>query len=116
MISLPSDSSYDSPSFPPGYFVFALGDAAGEGLASGLEFVAGVVPVGPVGDGDDAAVVPGVFDSLAGSVAQPTAKASASIAGSRSVARPTDFIFGLLISLPRSSKIEKRGDDCPDTY
>ena len=86
----------------------------GEGLASGLEFVVGVVPVVPAGDGDDAAGVPGVFDSLAGSVPQPTIKVIARIAGARSVTRPTHLIFELLISLPRSSKIEKRGDDCPD--
>ncbi len=68
------------------------GDAAGEGLAAGV--VAGGAVVSVAGD----AVVVGavVFELVAGS--QPTIKAIARIVGSRSAARPTSFILGLLIS------------------
>lgn len=94
---------------PFAYFVFSLGegDAVGEGLTAVLGLVAGAVPVALLGALE--------FELLAGSsVAQPAAKTSARIIESRSAARLAIFIFGLLIFLPRSSKIEKRDDDCPD--
>lgn len=89
------------------------GDAAGEGLGAGLGLVAGAVTVllgEDAGDGDD--VTFGEFELFPGS--QPAAKAIARIVGSNIVVRRINFSFGLLIVLPRSSKIEKRGDDCPD--
>jgi uncharacterized ion transporter superfamily protein YfcC len=89
------------------------GDAAGEGLAAGLALVAGAVPVA-LGEDDGDDFVAGAFELLSVSVVQPIAKAIAKIDGSSSVVRPINFISSLLIGLPRSSKIEKRDDDCPD--
>ena len=80
------------------------GEAAAEGLAAGLGLVAGGAAVSLAGDvvGDDVAgdevVLPGELELLAGSVAQPAAKAMARIVVSRSVLRLISFIFGLLIS------------------
>ena len=77
-----------------GLFTLAVGegDAAGEGLAAGV--VAGGAVVSLAGEVVVVGVV--VFELVAGS--QPTTKAIARIVGSRSAARPTSFIFGLLIS------------------
>ena len=88
------------------------GDATVAGVAAGLGLVAGGAVVSPAGelDGDD--VVLGEFVLVAGS--QATAKAIARVAVSRSVMRVTSFVFGLLISFPRSDKIEKQDDDCPN--
>ncbi|MEP6568735.1 MAG: hypothetical protein ABJC10_03090 [Acidobacteriota bacterium] len=71
------------------------GDAAGEGLATGLGFVVAGAAVSLAGE----AVVfgGGVFELVAGS--QPTTKAIASSDDKRSVVRPIGFILGLLISL-----------------
>ena len=70
------------------------GDAAGDGLATGL--VAGGAAVSPAGE---AAVVgaalAGVFELVSDS--QPTTKAIARMVGSRSAVRPISFTFGLLI-------------------
>lgn len=105
-----------------GHFVFGLGEgeAAVDGLAAGLGLVAGAVPVALAGEGavagDDVAllgddvVVVGVFS---GSAAQPTANAIARTIGSRRLTRVIRFIFGLLIVLPRSSRIEKQADSRP---
>ena len=91
------------------------GDVVGEGVAAGLELVAGAVSVAPLGEADvDGAglAVFGEFELLAGS--QPAANPIETIVISRSAVRLIMFIFGLLIIfLPRSSKIEKRDDDCP---
>jgi hypothetical protein len=107
--------STSAPSISPyfGFLATGEGDAAGEGLAAGLGLVAGAVTVllgENAGDGDD--VTFGEFELFPGS--QPAAKAIARIVGSNIVVRRINFSFGLLIVLPRSSKIEKRGDDCPD--
>ncbi|MDQ2920381.1 MAG: hypothetical protein M3R52_02010 [Acidobacteriota bacterium] len=48
-------------------------------------------------DGDDVAL-PGEFELLAGSAAQPATNTIERIVGSRSVDRMIKFIFGLLIS------------------
>ena len=79
-----------------GLFTLAVGegDAAGEGLAAGV--VAGGAVVSVAGDAVVVGGVVVVFELAAGS--QPTIKAIARIVGSRSAARPTSFIFGLLIS------------------
>jgi hypothetical protein len=106
------------------YFVFvgaalAVGAgaaAAGDGLATGLGLVAGAVvsPAGVVaGDaaaGDDAGV--GEFELLAGS--QAAANAITRIVVNKSTLRLIDFKIGLLIVFPRSNRIEKRADDCPN--
>lgn len=104
------------------YFVFvgaalAVGDvAAGDGLAAGLGLVAGAVvsPAGVVaGDdaaGDDAGV--GEFELVAGS--QAAANAITRIVVNRSAVRLIDFKIGLFIVFPRSNRIEKRDDDCPN--
>jgi hypothetical protein len=90
-------------------------DAAGEGLAAGLGLFAGAFAV-PLGEGDADAVGLAafvVFESLTGSVAQPAANAMETIVRSRSAVRLITLMFVVLISyLPRSSKIEKRDDDC----
>jgi hypothetical protein len=115
-ISLPSPFNCSPVSSRFAHFVFVgEADAAGEGLAAGLALVAGTGPV-TLGedevDGDD--FVEGAFELLSVSVAQPIAKAIAKIEGSSRAVRPTNFIFSLLIGVPRSSKIEKRDDDCSD--
>jgi hypothetical protein len=61
--------------------------------------------------GDD--VVVGGVDVLSASAAQPTANAIARTIGSRRLMRVIRFVFGLLIVLPRSSKIEKQADSRP---
>jgi hypothetical protein len=93
--------------------VLAAGDAAGEGLATGLGVVTGVVTV-TLGDGDAAAgLAVGVVESLTFSLEQPTANAIETVVSRRSAARLILFIFEVVITLlPRSSKIEKRDDDC----
>lgn len=109
---------YSSP-FHLRYFApFALageGDAVGEGLAAGLELVAGaVVPLGEADvDGDGLAVFGG-FELLTGSAAQPAANTIENVVRSRSAVRLIMFSFGVVISFfPRFSKIEKRDDNCP---
>jgi hypothetical protein len=107
------------------YFVFvgaafAVGEGeAAAGLAAGLAIGLGLVVAGVVvslaGEGADAAgdgVGVEEFESVAGS--QAAANAIARIAVSSSVARLIDFVIGLLIVFPRSDKIEKRDDDCPN--
>ncbi|MGH9931108.1 MAG: hypothetical protein ACREA9_18015 [Pyrinomonadaceae bacterium] len=87
-----------------GALALGEGDAAGEGLAAGPGLVAGGAAVSLAGDGvgDDVAgddvVLPGEGELVAGSVAQPAAKAIARIVVSRSVVQRVSFIFGLLIS------------------
>ena len=76
----------------------AAGEAAGDGLATGLGLVAGGAALSVAGDAVDVgegAVVVGVFELAPES--QPTAKAIARIVGRNRVVRPTSFIFGLLI-------------------
>jgi len=89
------------------------GDATGEGLPTGVAATVLVALGEGDVDGDEVALL-GEFELFSDSVAQPTAKKIASTIESRSVMRPFKFIFGLLISLPRSSKIEKRGHNCSD--
>jgi ABC-type uncharacterized transport system permease subunit len=104
----------ESPVLPPpfrplSYFVapdlaLALGegDAAGEGLATGLAVFTGAVVVGAVGEADvDGAglAVVGVFALFSGSVAQPAAKAIESVATINSAARLIKFRFEDFISL-----------------
>jgi hypothetical protein len=109
-----------------GHFVFVVGfgegEAAVDGLAAGLGLVTGAVPVALAGEGavagDDVAplgddVVVGGVEVFSGSAAQPTANAIARTIGSRRLMRVIRFIFGLLIVLPRSSKIEKQADSRP---
>lgn len=99
----------------PGGLALGEDDAAGEGLAAGLGLFAGAFAV-PLGEGDADAVGLAafvVFESLTGSVAQPAANAMETIVRSRSAVRLITLMFVVLISyLPRSSKIEKRDDDC----
>jgi hypothetical protein len=107
-----------------GHFVFGFGEgeAAVDGLAAGLGLVTGAVPVALAGEGavagDDVAplgddVVVGGVELFSGSAAQPTANAIARTIGRRRLMRVIRFIFGLLIVLPRSSKIEKQADSRP---
>jgi hypothetical protein len=89
------------------------GDDDDAGEAVGLGDVAGALTVG-LGEAAGADVVlvgvlVGVLVLVAGSHA--VAKTVARIVGSRS-ARLIDLIAGLLIDFPRSSKIEKREDNC----
>jgi hypothetical protein len=95
---------------------FGEGDATGEGLTAGLGLTAGALPASPLGDGEvegEGLRVFGEFDSLAESVAQPTANTVENIIRPRSAMRLNKFTFGVVISFsPRFSKIEKRDDDC----
>ncbi len=78
------------------------GDAAGEGLATGLAVFTGAVVVGAVGEADvDGAglAVVGVVELFSGSVAQPAAKAIESVATSSSAVRLIKFRFEDFISL-----------------
>jgi hypothetical protein len=95
----------------PGVLALGEADAAGEGLAAGLGAFTGVLTVAGDVDGEGLAVF-GVFESLTGSVAQPAANTIDNIVRSRSAVRLIMVVFGVLIFLPRSSKIEKRDDDC----
>lgn len=97
--------------FAPGGLVLTEGDAAGEGLATGLGVLTGAVTLGE-GDAADGLTV-GVVESLTVSLAQPAANAIETIVRRRSALRLILFMFEVLITfLPRSSKIEKRDDDC----
>lgn len=90
--------------FVPPVLVLALGegDAAGEGLATGLAVFTGAVVVGPAGDADvDGAglAVVGVFALFSGSVAQPAANAIERVATINSAVRLIKFRFEDFISL-----------------
>lgn len=100
--------------FAPGVLAFGEADAAGEGLAAGLALATGTLVVAVCeGDAEGLAAAFGVFESLVGSAAQPAANAIGTIVRSSTVVRLMMFSFDVLISfLPRSSKIEKRDDDC----
>jgi hypothetical protein len=91
------------------------GDNPADGLATGLGLVVGALAVG-LGEGDvavDGLAVIGALESLTGSVAQPAANMIEHMVRSRSAVRLMMFTFAVLISfLPRSSKLEKRDDDC----
>ena len=87
-------------------------DAAGDGLATRLGLFKGVLPVAGGVAGDGLAVL-GALELLTGSVAQPAANKIDNIVRSRSAVRLIMFMFGVLIFLPRSSRIEKRDYDCP---
>jgi hypothetical protein len=84
--------------FAPGVLVLAEGDAAGEGLATGLGVLTGAVTVTP-GEGDAAAgLAVGVVESLTVSLAQPAANAIEVIVRRRSAVRLMIFIFEILIT------------------
>jgi len=86
--------------------VFVAGEAAGDGLAAGLGVVAGDAGVELTGEGavTGAVVVAGEFEFelVAGSSAQPTAKAIARMAGSNNIVRLQSFVFELLIFVLRA--------------
>lgn len=86
--------------FAPGVLVLAEGDAAGEGLATGLGVVTGAVTV-TLGEGDAAVdgLAVGVVESLTVSLEQPAAKAIEMIVRRRSAVRLILFIFEVLITL-----------------
>ena len=92
-----------------GFFVCGTGEVAGDALVVGPGDDAGSFAVG-LGEaaGVDAGVA-GAFVSAAGSHA--VANTAARIVGISS-ARLIDLIAGLVIDIPRSSKIEKREDNC----
>jgi hypothetical protein len=109
-----------------GHFVFGFvvgfgeGETAGDGLAAGLGLATGAVPLALAGEGDvagdDVALLgddAGVVELFSGSAAQPTANAIARTIGSRRLMRMIRFVFGLLIILPRSCRIEKQADSRP---
>jgi hypothetical protein len=78
--------------------VLAEGDAAGEGLTTGLEVLTGVLVA--LGEGDAAVgFAVGVVDSLTGSLAQPAANAIELIVKRRSAMRVILLIFEELITL-----------------
>ena len=82
----------------PGVLVLAAGDAAGEGLATGLGVLTGVVTV-TLGEDDAAAgLAVGVVDSLTGSLAHPAANAIETIVRRRRAVRLILFIFEVLIT------------------
>jgi hypothetical protein len=92
------------------YFAFLVtGDDDAFGEAVGLGEFAGSLTVGLGEAAGGGGVLVGVFVLVAGSHA--VAKTVARIVGSRS-ARLIDLIAGLVIDFPRSSKIEKREDNC----
>ena len=103
-IDLLSMSRFCSPPFHYRYFVpLALpageGEAAGEGLAAGLDFTAGVVSVGPLGEADvdgDGLAVFGEFELFAGS--QPAANPIERTVRSMSAVRLMKFVFGVRIN------------------
>ena len=102
--------------FSPLGLAVGEGEAAGEGLAAGLDLVAGAVRVVSLGEADvDGAglAVFGEFELLTGSAAQPAANTIEDIVRRITAVRLIMFSFDVVISLlPRSSKIEKRDDDC----
>jgi len=76
----------------------AAGEAAGDGLATGLGLVVGGAAVSLAGEAvvvGEGVVVAGVFELTPES--QPTANAIARMVGSRSAVRPISFTFGLLM-------------------
>lgn len=76
------------------------GDAAGDGLTAGLEAFAGALPVSPLVEGEvvgEELTVPGEFDSLVGSLAQPTASSVVNIVRTNNAMRLIDFKFGVVI-------------------
>ena len=79
--------------------VLALGDAAGEGLAAGLEMVAGVFSIAAAGEADgEGLAAAGEFELLAGSVAQPAANTIENIVRSRSAVQLMMLSFAVPIS------------------
>jgi len=106
--------------FPARYFTplaFGEGDAAGDGLRTGLAVVSGACCVGVlceagvVGDGLAAVGV----ELTAGSVAQPAANRIDESVRVSSAARRITLVFEVVILfMPRFfSKFEKRDDNCP---
>jgi hypothetical protein len=91
------------------FFVCGAGELAGAALVVGLGVTVGSATVG-LGEatGVDAGVV-GALEFGAGSHA--VANTDARTVGSSS-ARLIDLVVGLFIDIPRSSKIEKREDNC----
>ena len=81
--------------FVPGVLLLAEGDAAGEGLAAGLDVLTGALGEGAAAAGLAAA---GVFASLAGSEEQPAANAIETIVRRRSAVRLIMFVFEVLIT------------------
>lgn len=91
------------------------GDAVGEGLAAGLELLAGALSVALAGEDDtdgDGLAVCVVFELFSGSVAQPAANIIENVAKSRSAMRLIKLMLGFFIIFPHSNKIEKRDHDC----
>jgi hypothetical protein len=85
---------------------FGAGDAAGEGLAAGLEVFAGVV-VGvlpaSIGEADadgDGLAVGGVFVLSPGAGSQPTANMIENVATSKRAVRLINLMFGFFIIFP----------------
>lgn len=109
-------SRFTSAYFVPGALAFGETDALGEGLAAGLGLLTGAVSVAPLVDVEVVGVgvgVAGVFELL--SVAQPAAKMIENVVTSSSAVRLKMLMFVVvIIFLPRSSKIVKRDDDCPN--
>jgi hypothetical protein len=99
--------------------VVATGEELGAGLAVEAGVIAGAAGVVLAGEGavagDDVVAGELELELVAGSSAQPTAKAIARTAGSSNMVRLKSFVFELLICFPRSSKIEKHADDCSKT-
>jgi hypothetical protein len=82
--------------FEPGVLVLAAGDAEGEGLATVLGVLTGVVTV-TLGEGDAAAgLAVGVVDSLTGSLAHPAANTIETIVGRSRAVRLILFIFEVI--------------------
>jgi hypothetical protein len=95
-------------------FAFGEGDASGEGLAAGLGLVAEALSAGPLGEAEvvgEGLAALGEFELLPGS--QPAAKTIENVVRSSRAVRPIMFMFGVIISLPHFSKIEKHADNCP---
>jgi len=97
-------------------FGVADGEATGAGLTTGLGLLAGGFSTGAAGAdvaaGDGVAAVGVEF--VAGSAAQPAARASAERVSVKRAVRVIVFMFGVVIVfVPRFSKIEKRDDNCP---
>jgi hypothetical protein len=90
--------------------------ALGDGDAAGLGLFTGALTVA-LGEGEpdsEGLAVFGEVELSTGSVAQPTANTIENVARSNIAVRLIMCMFGLLIDfLPRSSKIEKRDDNCP---
>jgi hypothetical protein len=107
IIYLTVRAEYPSRPVQADYFPFGFAAATGDGLAAGLAVVAGDADAGAAGvvlagegavAGDDVAgEFEFEFELVAGSSAQPTAKAIARTAGSNNIVRLKSFAFELLI-------------------